>query len=454
MHCGRRLRAVADETGQVVVFALIVMVVLVAMTGFVVDVGHAYLVQRQLQAGVDAAALAGAQHLPDPSQTTQVAQDYGPSPGKKNATTAIDNAQTTVQMKCLQGVPGCSTQFNTYNAVKVSATSDVKTFFARVVGIDTIPVKAAATACSPCSAKELDIMLVLDRTGSMCQKSNGADDHPQCNDMRSAKIGIKTFLGYMDPNLDHVGLAVFPPAYNQNSRCVTPTDSAQRYGYDTWWPSWTTGPGGQTPGLYAIASLEDDYLVPNGNGGWVLASGSQSQLVDKIDRVQAAGTTSYVNAIEEAQHELDDHGRANVQDVIVFVSDGAANTTPRWISSYMAPWRTKPCAAGIEAARLAKDRGTAIYSIGYDLNGSGTDFEQCRIYNPAPAIPGGGTNGSLEGITSYDAIRRVATDFDNFYNQPDPNTNQLQMIFTRIAAGSTAARSAPDRQRHHLGRGH
>ena len=32
------------------------MVVLIGMVGFAVDVGHAYLVQRQLQSGVDAAA--------------------------------------------------------------------------------------------------------------------------------------------------------------------------------------------------------------------------------------------------------------------------------------------------------------------------------------------------------------------------------------------------------------
>ena len=42
------------------------MVMLLVMVALVVDIGKAYLVQRQLQAGVDAAALAGAQHLPEP----------------------------------------------------------------------------------------------------------------------------------------------------------------------------------------------------------------------------------------------------------------------------------------------------------------------------------------------------------------------------------------------------
>jgi Flp pilus assembly protein TadG len=415
-------RRAADEAGQVIVFALVAMVVLIAMVGFAVDVGHAYLVQRQLQSGVDAAALAGAQHLPDATQVTQVAQDYGPSPGKKNQLRTNDTAQTTVTMKCIQGVPGCSSVFNTYNAVNVKSTASVRTIFAKVIGVNRLNVSASATACSPCSAKALDIMVVLDRTGSMCQKSNGADDHPACTDMNNAKAGIRTFLGFMDPTLDRVGLAVFPPAYNHNNRCQLPTDAQQRYGYDTWYPSWTTGPGGQTPGLYAIASLEDDYLVPR-SGGYVLASPGQSPLVNMIECVGSAGTTSYANAIDEAQHELDEHGRGNVQDVIVFLSDGAANTTPRWVPSYLdnPSDRLHPCQAGVKAAQQVKNTGTIIYSIGYDLNGMGTDYERCKT-----------NTGGNESITAYDAIRQIATDFNHFYNKPDPG--QLNFIFTQIAA--------------------
>jgi uncharacterized membrane protein len=61
------------------------MTMMLVMVALVVDIGKAYLVQRQLQAGVDAAALAGAQFLPDPAEATQTAQDYGPSAGKANA---------------------------------------------------------------------------------------------------------------------------------------------------------------------------------------------------------------------------------------------------------------------------------------------------------------------------------------------------------------------------------
>ena len=56
---------------------------MIICVGLVVDVGHAMLVQRQLQAGVDAAALAGVQHLPDAPMAEAVAVQYSATPGKQ-----------------------------------------------------------------------------------------------------------------------------------------------------------------------------------------------------------------------------------------------------------------------------------------------------------------------------------------------------------------------------------
>ena len=45
----------------------LLLIPLLAISGFVIDVGFAYFTQRSLQTQADAAALAGAQKLPDPS---------------------------------------------------------------------------------------------------------------------------------------------------------------------------------------------------------------------------------------------------------------------------------------------------------------------------------------------------------------------------------------------------
>jgi putative Flp pilus-assembly TadE/G-like protein len=451
----RRSRAASDEEGQVILLTALAMVMLLVMVALVVDIGKAYLVQRQLQAGVDAAALAGAQHLPVASEATLVAQEYGPMVGSKNEVLTGSNVTSTVTMRCVQDAPGCQPASGNYNAVNVKATSDVDLLFARVIGIKKLKVKASATACSPCTAKPLDVMLVLDRTGSMCQTGGGAPD-PNCTDLRNAKGGMRTFLGFMDPTLDKVGLAVFPPARNQSavSSCPnTPTAGGAYYGYDSWWPNWgwtTPPPMPGNPSFYTIVSLSDDYLVQGANGWQPNASSWMFQSIGMSGNggcIQGAGTTHYASAVEEAQYQLDRNGRGDVQDVIIFLSDGAANTSPtrlpgavnwppsgHWRNTDY--WRDHPCGAGVEAAKHAKDAGDIIYTIGYDLDAGSAAPEKCRkpdvFGHHAPSNP------VESGYDAFTAIRAMATpscgDGNDpcFYNKPVPG--DLSLIFTRIAA--------------------
>jgi Putative Tad-like Flp pilus-assembly len=427
--------------------AALAMAAMLVMVAFVVDIGKAYLVQRQLQAGVDAAALAGAQHLPDPTDATSVAQDYGPSTGEKNEVKLGSGVTTTVTMRCVKSAPGCNPTLGNYNAVKVHSTSDVSLLFARILGIKSLKVKATATACSPCTAKPLDVMLVLDRTGSMCQTGGGSPD-PSCADLKNAKDGMRTFLGFMDPTLDHVGLAVFPPARNQsavNSCPNRPASGSQYYGYDAWWPNWGWTPPGD-PSYYTIVSLSDNYLYKDALGNWV-PNGS-SWMFQSIGMpgsgnggcIQGEGTTHYASAVEEAQHELERNGRGDVQDVIVFLSDGAANTSPtrlplgHWRNTTF--WRDRPCGAGVQAATNAKAANVKIYTIGYDLDAGAATPEQCRRPDTNGHMNGG--NPQETGMDAEKAIKSMASSecFDGndpcFYKKPDPGS--LNFIFTKIAA--------------------
>ena len=181
-------RGASDESGQVLVMTAIAMTLMIVMVGLVVDVGHAMLVQRQLQAGVDAAALAGAQHLPDAPTAESVATQYSANPGSKNAVNTVGNAITTAKVSCLAGVPGCNRRDGGVNGIVVTSQSKVPTWFGRIIGITQLTVNATATACSPCSVKPLDIMIVLDRTGSMCQFGPGRPD-PNCTDLNNARDG-------------------------------------------------------------------------------------------------------------------------------------------------------------------------------------------------------------------------------------------------------------------------
>ena len=103
--------------------------------------------------------------------------------------------------------------------------------------------------------------------------------------------------------------------------------------------------------------------------------------------------------------------------MIVFLSDGAANTTPKEVPAIVSSPadRARPCGSGVKVANQIKGQGTIIYTIGYDVD-SDSNGGQC----------------GLEGFNASSALQQMASDPDNYYVKPDPG--QLNTIFTRIAA--------------------
>jgi hypothetical protein len=386
-HPFARLR---EQSGQAIVFSVLALVPLIALVGFVVDVGMAYRTQRALQASADAAALAGAQLLPDATLAVSTARTYGAGSGRENEIRDV-TVDESVATSCITTIPGC----RPVNAVSVDESATVPTLFAKIVGINTLQIRAHATACSPCGAKTLDIMLVLDRTGSMCQDSYGNSD-PLCTDLNNARAGIRTFLGYFSPGSALVGLAVLPPASSILNRCATPSTS----NYNS-----SSSP-------YVIVPLSSDFRLADGS------LNPASDLITTLNCVKGAGNTAYANAIEAAQAELDAHGRPAVPDIIVFMSDGAANIGPTYYAT-TSPYRRQPCHQGVTSAGVEKARSTIIYSIGYALD---DDTGGCKSYTGSAESP---------AITVYDALRGIASAPDKFLIKPSPG--DLQAIYASIA---------------------
>ncbi len=381
------------ERGQVLVLIALMIVPLLAIAGLVIDIGYAYYAQRSLQTQADAAALAGAQNLPDGNSAVAVAKQFGSSSGGKNFRGDIGNVTETITTKCLASVPGC----DPVNAVVVDERATTNTLFSRVLGIHSFNIHVRSTACSPCGTQPLDIVIVLDRTGSMCQDHNGNND-PACTDLNNARSGIKSFLQVMNPTQDYVGLAVLPPATSVGNKCATPATS--NYNSST--------------AAYTIVPLSHDYSA---NG--VLNTGSD--LITTLNCQKAAGSTSYATAIEKAQAELDAHGRSGVRKVIVFFSDGAANIGPTYYAT-SSPYRQQPCHQGVWSASTQKSKGTIIYSIGYDLNAVSGGANKCTSYTGSVETP---------GITAYQALQQIASTPDTFYNQP--SAGQLTTLFQQVA---------------------
>lgn len=120
-----------DERGQAFVLATLAMVVLLAMGAFVLDVGSWYRTQRRLQGTADAAALAGAQMLPDDSPgAASTALSYAAKNGGDVA--AADIVITSA--------------YQTNDTIAVKAARNDPGFFSNVLGIGSANIEATAKA--------------------------------------------------------------------------------------------------------------------------------------------------------------------------------------------------------------------------------------------------------------------------------------------------------------------
>ena len=120
-----------NQSGQAFVLTVLMITALLGLTALVVDVGSWFRAHRALQATADAAALAGAQELPDnPATATSLANDYA----AKNQT-------------ALAGVSvNLSQSYVSNDTIKVHVEKPAEGIFSKVFGINSVDEGASATA--------------------------------------------------------------------------------------------------------------------------------------------------------------------------------------------------------------------------------------------------------------------------------------------------------------------
>jgi Flp pilus assembly protein TadG len=122
------------ERGSVLIAGLLFTIALLMLLGAAVDIGHAFIVRRDLTAQADAAALAGSQALNlDALHQGQLALD--PQQAQTAALQAITSSPE------LQASAVAST-----GAVTVRLQERTPTILLRLVGLSTLTVAAQATA--------------------------------------------------------------------------------------------------------------------------------------------------------------------------------------------------------------------------------------------------------------------------------------------------------------------
>ena len=425
MHRGR------GERGQILAVVALALVALLGVSAFAIDVGFAYYGKRQLQSATDAAALAGAQDLPNAGTAIATATSYATANTPSNLAFSFSYQTACTNTSIL--ATGCSALVNP-NMLTVTGSGSTNTWFARIFGITHFDLSAHANACSPCSSTPVDIVIAVDRTGSMCSPT---DSSGNCIDLDNAKDGIRTMLTDLNPPYAQIGMVAFPPVQTTStSACAAPYNSLGGNGYD----GYDTATRG-----YVTDIINSNYKTGNS------LNTSSSLYLHTVDGpntscIEAGGNTSYSEALRQAKAELDAHGRVNVPDYIVFLTDGEANIGSVYGPSTAYPQGNsddqQPCHTAVNLANTYKAAGVTIYSIGYALGSNvyctSGDFRKKNSLGVwvSCTLPTAGcyhyasNNNESPAITSYNTLSQIASP-GNFYNQP--SAGQLNTIFAAIA---------------------
>lgn len=326
-----------DERGQALPLMIGSIMLFLALGVTVVDFGLMFGERRAAQRAVDLAALAAAQDLPgranDPNAAAKLA----------SAETTADEFLIANGFDPLAGatVAVTTTYAGDPGKIEVRAGRTFTWLFGGLFGVSTQQINARAVASA--NSQPRDIVLVLDRSGSMCQATHGGPmltcPNPPGDPDRNGLADWQPFDTMRSASLDF-GTVLVPTANGQ------PLDRLSLVSYST-------------TGELRLA-LSNNY-------------GANSPYSTAIAGMRPDGYTNIGYGIALARAQLAANGRADASKVIVLLSDGFANryrtggtnANPTFTTCA----NTVTCAAADNYARTeatsAAAAGASIYTIGY-----------------------------------------------------------------------------------------
>ncbi len=468
-------RMLSTDAGQMMPFMAMLGALTLALGGMCIDLGHAFVCKRELQASADAAALAGAYALTATNATAAsvkaVASSYTSASGDKNANPSFVSVVPSVTPECLSTVASwgvlCSGSAAGDNAVQVFETGTIDTWFIRLVSIfgvtaaQTMTIEAESTAAMRGSQNApYNVAIILDTTNSMGQNDTDAN----CGNTRiyCALQGVQILLKSLSPcgagsgcvPFDQVSLFTFPNIQandaSDDTTCPTSNPAIPAYSFPSVGATWSAPTG--TAATYQVTGYLSDYSKTNeANGGLnaasalAIATGASGK--SKCSGLQTPGGdgTFYGAAIYAAQSSLVAVSTAGTKNAIVILTDGAANTTKfasgvTYNGNGTYPAKVDQCQEGVTASKYASAQGTTVYVVAYGASNTG-GASQCT------------TDPSLSPCT---ALQEMATTPGDFYSDATASQNKgqcistanpnldLTQIFTQLTSQFTVARIIPN----------
>ncbi len=252
----KRLLAHRRERGAVAIIVALMMIVIMASAALGVDIGKLVYERQQLQNALDAAATAGAAHLPeDPAAAVLDAQKFasdnmvGANLGtimpnvalrcvtSYNATTKSPDWATVVAvcgitshtfdiLDCNEQVCSvpCTTAFHC-NTIVVKHSKTVQYSFGPAIGIPTgttgtITAAACRGVCGTVTPNPLDVVVMADRTPSMKDGDNSSGYTTPTGSFVNMKAGIQDMLGSMNQDQQYVAFGTIAISWPDSTNKV------------------------------------------------------------------------------------------------------------------------------------------------------------------------------------------------------------------------------------------
>ncbi|WP_308581531.1 Spy0128 family protein [uncultured Parolsenella sp.] len=259
------------------------------------------------------------------------------------------------------------------------------------------------------SSTPLDIVLVLDASGSMDDSMGNRDSTKRIDALKAAANAFvdeiaKANEGVSDANQQH-RVAVVKFAGNGTERIGNDTYRSGGYKYN-----------------YSQRMLGLTACTQDGKG----------TITSRINAIEPAGATRADEGMSQAKKALDDNPRPDAKKVVVFFTDGTPTTRSDFSESV--------ANSAVSTAKALKDGGTTIYTVGIqnganpsaDPNGWGATNENKFLHAMSSNYP---------AATKYDKLGARATDSD-FYKTAT-SADGLKDVFSGISQDIANAAGHP-----------
>lgn len=373
-----------DRAGATAILFGFAAVGLMGTAGLTIDVGRVFAAKKAFNSDTQAAALAGAHALSQTGATLGTVTAAVTAWKTAHPASGITVASTGVSLACntvTTNLPTCDA--SNANVANVTQTATVSTHFMKAFGISSITLTSTASAAKAGgSAIPLNVMFVLDATGSMSDTDNGCtipgvSGHP--SRFQCAEYSIQNVLKTMSTSLDKVGLMIFPGMATQYSPtshpCPTQPGSTAYYTTNIKYQigtaldaTFNNGAGALNDSSPLVQAVGDAAATPKALTGCVTNKGGQgSYAAEVLTKAQAALPVV-----------------AGTQNVIIFLSDGDFNASAKELSNQSTK-TSKQCDQAIAAAQAATNAGTTVYSVAYGASTSGCG-SQGDTHNPCTTM--------------------------------------------------------------------